>query len=96
MIEITIYKSGFIVEGHAEYAEHGKDIVCSAVSFMAQSVAFSMEKHTDVLIKEKPGLLIVTIPHLRKELEPLMELFKDSMERIAQIYPKNVKITCES
>lgn len=30
MIDITVQKDRITVSGHAEYAEHGKDIVCAA------------------------------------------------------------------
>ena len=32
MIKINFYKNGLIVSGHAEFAEHGKDVVCAGVS----------------------------------------------------------------
>lgn len=35
MIKIDFFKDGYKVEGHAEYEEYGKDIVCSAVSAIA-------------------------------------------------------------
>ena len=40
MISVTVYKdknthyTGFRCDCHAEYAEHGEDIVCSAVSVL--------------------------------------------------------------
>ena len=40
MISVTVYKdknnhyTGFRCDGHAEYAEPGEDIVCSAVSVL--------------------------------------------------------------
>ncbi len=40
MITVTIYRTkdvinGFIVEGHAEFAEEGLDIVCASVSILS-------------------------------------------------------------
>lgn len=32
MIKINFYNDGLMVSGHADYAEHGKDIVCAGVS----------------------------------------------------------------
>lgn len=37
MILIQMYDNGFIIDGHAGYAEPGKDIVCAAVSAISQT-----------------------------------------------------------
>ena len=67
MIEITIYKNadnlitGFMVLGHANYAEKGSDIVCAAVSALVINTINSIEHFTsdDFNIKqdEKKGLI---------------------------------------
>lgn len=38
---------GLNISGHANYAESGKDIICSAVSVLAINLANSIEKYTD-------------------------------------------------
>lgn len=47
MILIQMYDNGFIIEGHAGYAEPGKDIVCAAVSALSQTCVMSIENLTD-------------------------------------------------
>ena len=48
MIKATIYKTdrheyaGFDISGHAEYSESGSDIVCAAVSALAQSALLGL------------------------------------------------------
>ena len=46
VVNISIDRFGFIrkytVEGHANYGEYGEDIVCSAVSILAQTTLISM------------------------------------------------------
>lgn len=47
MIKVVIYKDnknivGYTVSGHANYSEYGQDIVCSAVSVLAQTVIISL------------------------------------------------------
>lgn len=50
MINVTIFRNGkleyvgFELTGHAEYADAGMDIVCSAVSALAITVVNSIEK----------------------------------------------------
>ena len=43
MIKVTFTESGhklsLRLEGHAEYAEHGKDIVCASASILAYTLA---------------------------------------------------------
>ncbi|TLM99480.1 ribosomal-processing cysteine protease Prp, partial [bacterium] len=34
--------TGFTLEGHARVAPHGEDLVCAAVSMMAQSVLLGL------------------------------------------------------
>ena len=35
------------IEGHAEYAEHGKDIICAACSGIAYALLAYLEEHSD-------------------------------------------------
>ena len=51
------------IEGHAGYAEYGQDIVCAAVSVLAQNAVNSIETFTDDLfqaeVNEESGALAV-------------------------------------
>ena len=53
MIRVTIYQnseqkiSGFAMQGHAGYAQSGSDIVCAAVSVLAQNTVNSIEQFTE-------------------------------------------------
>mgnify|MGYP001622945269 FL=1 len=47
MIVVTITQDGLTVDGHAGYAETGNDIICAAVSALAQGLIHSMESLTD-------------------------------------------------
>ncbi len=48
--------TGFRTEGHAEYARHGKDIVCAAVSMLVTNTINSIEAFTSDVFdyKEEP------------------------------------------
>lgn len=52
MIRVTVYKNpnkeyiGFKTEGHAEYADSGQDIVCSAVSVLVINTINSIDAFT--------------------------------------------------
>lgn len=58
MIHVSIQEAGFTVTGHANYAEHGRDIVCAGVSALAQSVAHAcMLMLEDSTLDVKDGLI---------------------------------------
>ena len=52
MIHVIVYKDvkglieGFSLQGHAGYAEHGSDIVCSAVSMLTINTLNSISEFT--------------------------------------------------
>ncbi|MBQ3602051.1 MAG: ribosomal-processing cysteine protease Prp [Lachnospiraceae bacterium] len=53
MIKVTVSKNSdgvynsVCIEGHAEYAEHGQDIVCAAVSVLLITAINSIESFTN-------------------------------------------------
>ena len=59
MTKIQIQKQenliiGFTVSGHSGYAEEGSDIVCSAISALAQNVCVGLEN----VLKVNPTIVI--------------------------------------
>jgi uncharacterized protein YsxB (DUF464 family) len=52
MISVTFTESenklSLRIEGHAGYAEHGKDIVCASASILAYTLASIVDSFTDV------------------------------------------------
>lgn len=47
MIVVNVSETGITVDGHAGYAETGKDIICAAVSALIQGLIHSLESLTD-------------------------------------------------
>lgn len=47
MIVVNITQTGITVDGHAGYAKTGNDIICAAVSALAQGMIHSLEALTD-------------------------------------------------
>ena len=54
---------GFSITGHAEYAEPGEDILCSAVSALAINTVNSIEDLTEdhMVVEQKDGFLRMKI-----------------------------------
>lgn len=52
MIKVTFTENGkklsLRVEGHADYAEHGKDIVCASASILAYTLASIVDSFDEV------------------------------------------------
>ena len=59
MLEVTFYRddrdrvSGFLARGHADYEEHGKDIVCAAVSAVLQAARLGLSAHAKATVTSR-------------------------------------------
>jgi uncharacterized protein YsxB (DUF464 family) len=83
MISIEIHKSedrysGFLADGHAEYAEEGSDIICAAVSVLTVNAINSIERFTDDAIAVRVGDGLVELI-LEGEVSEKTTLLLDSM-----------------
>lgn len=101
MINIYIYKDkevayGFKVTGHSDYAEHGKDIVCSAVSALTQTMLMTLKNmygheckyimrngYMEVNLRDVEGL---------KESQILFKSLELGIAAIQEQYPKYVEL----
>ena len=81
----------YIVEGHAGYAEHGKDIVCSAISSLHYSFLLWLEmaeiEFESVDDGEKVGVSVID-----KRARDCYNMVIAGFDGIAYQYGKNVKI----
>ena len=94
MIKITFqtrnseYKA-VISEGHAEYAEAGEDIVCSAVSILLINTANSIESFTDSFLgsdSDDGVLTLVLKDTVDEKAKVLMDALKLGLETIQAEY----------
>ncbi|MDQ1912403.1 ribosomal-processing cysteine protease Prp [Paenibacillus sp. GD4] len=71
----------FQVDGHAQYDEPGKDIVCAGVSAVTVGTVNAIEALLKVQLKThmKHGLLKVDIPELEEPLRDQVQLLLESM-----------------
>lgn len=88
------------VEGHAEYAEKGKDIVCASVSILFYTLADSLEnsgllaKPLKKTVKEgKCSLKAVPIEQYLSNVEMIYWTILNGINLLAEDYPENVKLT---
>ncbi|WP_100331713.1 ribosomal-processing cysteine protease Prp [Bacillus xiapuensis] len=108
MIQVTIKKHGpsgkitsFTMEGHAEFAEYGKDLVCAAataVSFGALNAILSLtEAKLQIEQGRNGGFLRCIVPENipdgeQEKVQLLLEGMVVSLQTIERDYSKHINI----
>lgn len=98
MIKATIRKDGFRIEGHANYAPSGYDIVCAAVSTLVATTLISsygiVEENE---VDQVKGIVDVTyqVP-LEREDKVLLGAFKKGLQIIHEQYPRHLEVKHET
>lgn len=94
MIVITRTPSSITVCGHANYAEHGKDIVCSAVSTLWQTLVLSLHGLTNTKIehRQQKDIQSIKFENLTEHGQLLVDSFFIGVNGIAAAYPDNVTV----
>jgi uncharacterized protein YsxB (DUF464 family) len=108
MIKIVIYKAregsiaGFKVTGHAGYDSHGRDIVCSAVSVLAQTALLGLAKvaGAEVDYKIDEGFMTCSLVKADSEkqrimCEAILETMHEGFRSIQESYIKYIDIVEE-
>lgn len=97
MITVTRYNGGISIKGHARYAEKGKDIVCAAVSTLAQTLLWSLDGLTEDVYNSvsKPGEVVIRHGNLSANAQLLVDSFFVGVKMIADNYPANVRVINE-
>ena len=94
MIQVTYNKVGdemiLRAEGHAEYAEKGKDIVCAAVSVLMQTLAYSVDACRMGVGNDDKNVMTVQAAGNRENIAKF-ELVTDGLILLAKQYPENVQ-----
>lgn len=95
MIEVRRRSDGITVSGHARFAPHGQDIVCAAVSTLAQNLIASVEALTEDEIEYvvQSGKIDIKHGDLSEAAQLLVDSFFVGCQLVANSYPDNVKVT---
>lgn len=92
------------VSGHVDFDEHGRDILCAAVSVLSQTAILALEKvckisHCDIdlCVDEKTGYLRVSLSDQipkdkRDKANIVLESMVVGMEDISLQYPKYINL----
>lgn len=110
MIKVNLYKNKedyiekYNVSGHAGYASKGQDIVCAAVSVLAQTTLMSLievcgidEEEIKYAIDDEKGILDVNIPKtidsdIRNKVQIVLKTFELGIKSIIESYPGYVTL----
>lgn len=101
MITVDRYSDRITVKGHANYAEIGRDIVCSAVSVLVQTLIQSVETLTTDRIEYnmqpgteelQPGTVDIKFWCLSDPSKVLIDAFFIGVEGVAEAYPDNLTV----
>lgn len=86
--------SGFSLSGHAGYADAGEDIVCAAVSAMANLTVDAAEAFGAVaeITAAEEGFLSYRLDNDCGEAKKLLETFYKELEQLQEQYPKHVRV----
>ncbi len=90
--------SSFEMTGHADFAEHGKDLVCagaSAVSFGAVNAIIALTGITpDIDMGSDGGYLKVVLPETEKdtEIQLIVRAMIVSLQTIEQDYGQHINL----
>lgn len=94
MIAVSVRLDGITVDGHAGYAEAGKDIVCAGVTALVENLIDSIEGLTvdTIQYEVSPGRADIHYKDLSEEGKLLVDSFFFGICGIAQDFPEHVKI----
>lgn len=91
--------TGFEIAGHTDFGEKGSDIVCSAVSAIAQTVVIGLHETLllEAQVHKEDGKLSCMLPTLlakqaRVNASILFETMLLGLKNIAEQYPEHVRI----
>lgn len=85
---VNVSTTGITVDGHAGYAEAGKDIICAAVSVLTQNLINSIEALTEDTIKYEiaPGHIKINYVDLSEKGQILVDSFFIGISEIVHAY----------
>lgn len=95
MIAVSVRLDGITIDGHAGYAEAGKDIVCAGVTALTENLIDSIESLTEDTIQYEisPGRVDIHYMNLSEYAKLLVDSFFLGISGISQDFPEYVKIT---
>lgn len=92
MITVTENLDGFTVEGHADFADHGMDIVCAGVSTLAQAVSHVLEYRFNAKVTIRSGYIHVSHNTYKNAAQDVENVLWCGVHEIENQFPNHVKV----
>ena len=94
MIAVNVRADGITIEGHAGYAESGKDIVCAGVTALTENLIDSIESLTkdEIQYEISPGRVDMHYKDLSEDGKLLVDSFFLGICLIADDFPDYIKL----
>lgn len=93
MIKINFYIDGFTISGHANYADHGSDIVCAAISSIAlTSVSWFCKEDIILYLEDEQKAVIKFKVKLNQKNIDALSLIKHQLNQVYQSYSKYISV----
>jgi uncharacterized protein len=104
VLEVTFYRdardrlTGLTAFGHADFAEHGEDVVCAAVSAILQAVALGLTEYARADLgtaRQESGQLELRWGKEDRESESVRAIVATAelaIDQISQQYPAHVRL----
>lgn len=94
MIKVKVKPDEITIVGHANYDEHGRDIVCSSVSSIVTTTVNAIlmfDSHT-IKYEVKEGLVKIDILEENETTKKLLDNMLNMFTELSNDYPKNIKV----
>jgi uncharacterized protein YsxB (DUF464 family) len=106
VLEVTFYRdghnrfAGISAYGHVDFAEHGQDIVCAAVSGILQAARLGLEHYGGGALTafQQEGEFDVMLDDGRRDLESIQAIIMTAELAITQVahrFPEHVSVALE-
>lgn len=103
IVSITRFENtitGFFIKGHAGYKPPGEDIVCAAVSMLAQTTLMGLNRYIAEDLKysiDEAGILKCSVPRDLKDIqrvqaEAILETMVMGLKNLQKNYSKYIKV----
>jgi uncharacterized protein len=107
VVHVTVRRDGrgrlssLSAEGHTEWAEHGRDVVCAAVSALLQAAWLGLQEvaNVDVDGKRTEGRLVLRWPEAARDdraTQAIVATMEAAVAHLAAQYPDHVRLTRET
>ena len=106
MLEVTFYRDeherwrGMSAYGHVDFAEHGQDIVCAAVSGIVQAARAGLEHYAggELTLHQNEGEFDLQISARGRDAESVQAIITTAelaLSQLAGSYPEHVSVAHE-